>query len=257
MTEPVVFDIKETDRLLTTTRSVRRRLDLTRPVPRAVIEEALEIAVQAPTAENTQAWRWIVVTDPAVRAEIAAVYQRAWAFHRADTKSRSSRRRHSPGARRIEASVDILSDTLALVPALVIPCVLGPAPDPAAIDAAWVARMADRETDEVGATARIGHAQTSMYYGSIYPAIWSFQLALRSRGLGSAITVMHLAFAGQVAAILGIPAGITQICLLPVAYTIGPDFRPAPRFPAAQRTFWDRWGASGSGSGPDPAEEWR
>ncbi len=243
-----VLDVAQADLLLTTTRSVRRRLDLTRPVPRHLIEAALEVAVQAPTAENEQNWHWLVVTDPRPRQALAEVFQRVWRFHRTDMGARSSRRRNTPAARRLEDSVARLAETIAEVPVLVLPCLVGPPPNATALDEAWQARIATTALppDNPIHRSRVGPARLSRYYGSIYPAIWSFQLALRARGLGSTITCLHLPFAEAVGAALGIPQAVSQICLLPVAYTIGTDFSPARRVPARDRTYWQRWGNSGA-----------
>ncbi|ACU97955.1 nitroreductase family protein [Saccharomonospora viridis] len=236
------FDVRETDRLLTTTRSVRRRLDFERPVPREVIEEALEVAVQAPTANNQQNWRWVVITEDSVKKELAELFHVSWRFHQKEVWTASGRRRRSPQAQRNNDSAATLAKDIARVPVLVIPCVLGRPPDIGAIDAEWLrTRPGNAETarDDV----RIGAMRASIFYGSIFPAIWSFQLALRSRGLGSTITCMHLPFERRVGELLGIPAGVTQVCMVPVAYTIGTDFKPAKRHPARSRTSWERWQA--------------
>jgi len=237
------FDVLETDRLLTTTRSVRRRLDLDRPVPRAVIEEALEVAVQAPTANDQQNWRWVVITEQAVKDRLAELFDISWQFHQKEVWTRSGRRRNNPQARKNNASAAALAETIARVPALVIPCVLGRPPDIGAIDAEWLGATGTRNLGTWQEGVRIGAMRASNFYGSIFPAVWSFQLALRSRGLGSTITCMHLPFERQVGELLGIPAGVTQVCLVPVAYTIGTDFRPAKRVPAKERTSWERWQA--------------
>ncbi|AUS77262.1 nitroreductase [Actinoalloteichus sp. AHMU CJ021] len=240
--DPPPFDVAETDRLLTTTRSVRRRLDLDRPVPPEVVEEALQVAVQAPTANNHQNWRWLVLTDPSVKQRLATLIEPAWEFQRDEAWTKAGRRRNDPQARRNNASARTLATTLARIPVLVLPCVLGPPPDIAAVDAEWARRIAHKPADDPGHSVRLGPLRASTYYGSIFPAIWSFQLALRSRGLGSTITCTHLPYERQVAELLGIPAGVSQICLIPVAYTRGTDFRPADRYPARKRTFWEGWG---------------
>ncbi|MGW0591215.1 nitroreductase family protein [Streptosporangium sp. NPDC002607] len=237
------FDVPETDRLLTTTRSVRRRLDLDRPVPREVVEEALEVAVQAPTANNQQHWRWLVVTEPAIKEKLAELMRVSWNFHRNDVWTSAGRRRNSEAARRNNASVVALAEGIARVPVLVIPCVLGRPPDIAAIDAAWERQMAAKPAEDTGHEVRLGAMRASTFYGSIFPAIWSFQLALRSRGLGSTITCMHVPFERQVGELLNIPSGVTQVCMVPVAYTIGTDFRPAKRYRARERTYWEGWQA--------------
>jgi nitroreductase len=236
------FDVAETDRLLTTTRSVRRRLDLDRPVPREIVEQALEVAVQAPTANDQQNWRWLVVTEQSVKDELAAVVRHAWNFHQREVLTRSGRRRNNAQNQRNNASAATLVDILAQVPVLVIPCVLGRPPDIGAIDEEYVRTAAGRRN--LGTwqeDVRLGAMRASNFYGSIFPAVWSFQLALRSRGLGSTITGLHLPFEKHVGALLGIPSGVTQVCMVPVAYTVGTDFRPASRHPAAERTHWERW----------------
>ncbi|MGN9836977.1 nitroreductase family protein [Nonomuraea sp. H19] len=235
------FDLKEVDRLLATTRSVRRRLDVERPVPPEVVREALELAVQAPTAQNLQHWRWLVITDEKVRLGVSEQFRYGWSLDRFQTGARSRRRRQGPESRRVQDSAASLVELIAKVPVLVVPCMMGRAPDIGRIDADWIGR--GYRFGDLRSQARMGAMLASNFYGSIYPAIWSFQLALRSRGLGSTITCMNLMFPGPFAELLGIPEVVTPICVLPVAYTVGTDFRPAPRVPASERTFWNRWGA--------------
>ncbi|MGB9307466.1 MAG: nitroreductase family protein [Mycobacterium sp.] len=208
------MDIATVDELLTTTRSVRKRLDLTRPVSRDVILECIRLAMQAPTASNAQDWRWVVITDADKRAAIADIYGSIGAEYLAQAAANAS----DPQTQRVYRSAADLTKTLAQVPVHVIPCLTGP------ID----------ETNRLVAASA---------WASIIPAGWSFLLALRSRGLGSVWTTMHLAKEREVAELLGIPDGVTQAALFPVAYTIGTDFRPAARPPAEAITFWDSWGA--------------
>ena len=206
------MDIATVDELLTTTRSVRKRLDLTRPVGRDVILECIRLAMQAPTASNAQDWRWMVVTDADKRAAIADIYRSIGAQYLAyavDTES-------DPQTKRVYQSAMSLTDTLAQVPVHVIPCL-------------------DQRIDD----AVLGVAAAA--WASIIPAGWSFLLALRSRGLGSVWTTMHLFKEKEVAELLGIPATVTQAALFPVAYTIGTDFRPAKRPPAETITYWNSW----------------
>ena len=66
------------EELLTTTRSVRRRLDFERPVPRELLLECLRIAVQAPTGSNRQGWQWVFVTDAVKKKRIGELYQESW-----------------------------------------------------------------------------------------------------------------------------------------------------------------------------------
>jgi nitroreductase len=206
-------DISSVDELLTTTRAVRKRLDLTRPVGRDVILECVQLAMQAPTASNEQDWRWLVVTDADKRAAIAEIYHSIGAEYLAQAAATAS----DPQTQRVYQSALGLTETLAKVPVHVIPC-LGTRFDGSNLLAAASA------------------------WASIIPAGWSFLLALRSRGLGSVWTTMHLAKEREVGELLGIPATVTQAALFPVAYTIGNDFRPASRPPAETITFWNTWG---------------
>jgi nitroreductase len=206
-------DITSVDELLTTTRAVRKRLDVTRPVAREVILECVRLAMQAPTASNAQDWRWLVITDADKRAAIAEIYRSIGVEYLAHAAARET----DPQTRRVYRSADALTETLAQVPVHVIPC---------------LQRRFDESDRLVAASA----------WASIIPAAWSFLLALRSRGLGSVWTTMHLAKEQQVAELLGIPATVTQAALFPVAYTLGTDFRPASRPPAETVTFWNSWG---------------
>lgn len=213
---PAPFDLAETDRLLSTTRAVRRRLDLDRPVEREVLLDCIRLSQQAPTASNTQKWRWMVVTDPDKRRAIGEIYGRGKQFieqARADVPSEDAQ------THRVYDSAEWLLDHLHEVPVHVIPCIEGRLPGGA----------------PNGLAAAI--------YGSIYPAMWSFQLALRSRGLGSTLTTVHLFFEAEVAKVVGMPEDVMQVALLPVAYTKGVDFKPAVRPPAEDITSFDDWGS--------------
>jgi nitroreductase len=209
------MDLDSVDELLTTTRAVRRRLDLSRPVEREVIMECLQIAMQAPTSSNAQDWRWLVITDPAKRAAIADIYRSIGERYLPQLAASEA----DPQTQRVLSSAIGLTDTLADVPVHVIPC---------------LQRRFDGNDLVVASSA----------WASIIPAGWSFLLALRSRGLGSVWTTMHLARERDVAELLGIPDTVTQAALFPVAYTIGTDFQPASRPPAETVTYWDGWGES-------------
>jgi nitroreductase len=207
--------------LLSTTRSVRRRLDLTRPVPPDVIEACLRQALQAPSSHNLQNWHWVVVTDPGTRTLIAEAYVRSYEdINPGGAPWPRARRWRAAGRpeRRHAASVAWLSAHMADVPVHVIPCLVGRPP-----------------------SEKAGLDHVAAYWASIYPAVWSFQLALRSRGLGSVLTCFHLRREAEVAAVLGLPDGVTQTCLLPVAYTTETLFRPAKRVPLEQRISWNSW----------------
>jgi nitroreductase len=210
------FDLSMTDELLATTRSVRKRLDLERPVPRQLILDCLELAVQAPTASNSQKWRWLVVDDPKIRASLADLYGKAAkAYWESGAGSASGQ--GDPQTARVYDSAFWLAEHLASVPVFVIPCLEG---RPAANAPA---------------------AMLSAIYGSIFPAMWSFQLALRARGLGSTLTTLHLVHEREAARLLGLPDDILQVALLPVAYTKGTDFKRAVRPPVSSVTHWNAW----------------
>jgi nitroreductase len=210
------FDFEQIDRLLSTTRAVRKQLDLERPVPRSVIEECLQLAIYAPNATNAQSWRWLVVTEPGLRAQIGAVYRDI--LLPISTKLRDERLANGDAdGLRHSGSVLHLAEHLGEVPVLVVPCVQG----------------------KIGPSAN--HAEVTGVFGSIYPAVWSFQLALRSRGLGSVFTNAHLLREQEIAGILGIPDDVTQTCLIPVAYTKKRDFSPPPRRPLTEVVRWNRW----------------
>jgi nitroreductase len=209
------FDLQQTDRLLTTTRAVRKRLDLSRPVPATVVLDCLRIAVQAPSGANAQRWRWVVVSDASKKAAIAPLYQKSFAAYMAPKWELIEP--DDDASRRMADSASYLADHLAEVPVLVIPCVLDRPPAPG------------KGEDSAG------------FWGGILPAVWTFQLALRSRGLGSTWTTLHLNYEREVGEILGIPETVTQVALLPIAYHQGNGFRPAPRRPVEDITYWNSW----------------
>lgn len=207
------FDLDTVDTLLSTTRAVRKRLDLDRDVPDDVILECIRLSQQAPTASNMQNWRWVVVRDAATRRALADLYREAGGDYLASAAAQAP----DGQTGRVMTSALYLADRLQDVPVHVIPCL--------------EARL--------GAESRLGDWSSMM--GAIYPAVWSFQLALRSRGLGSALTTLHLYRDRAAAELLGIPEGVMQIALLPVAYTVGTDFKPADRPPPEQIVHWDHW----------------
>jgi nitroreductase len=222
------FDLETVDRLLSTTRTVRKRLDLNKPVPEDVIQECIRLAIQAPTGSNMQSWRWVVITDQDKRSIVAEAYQKGIGPY-LDAMSRFARVR-TPSGQRVFDSATYLGEIIDRVPVLVIPCALG---RPETTKPFFEAMGMDGNT-ALNVTA-------SGLYGSIWPAVWSFMLALRSRGLGSALTTMHLTYEREVGEALGIPDTVTQVGLLPVAYYTGETFRPAKRRPAEQVTYWNAW----------------
>lgn len=210
------FDLAMTDELLATTRAVRKRLDLDRKVPREVIMECLELAVQAPTGSNSQGWRWVIVEDAKKKQALADLYRKGGEAYLA-TASEQAKQAGNVQTARVYDSAMYLIDVLHKVPLHVIPCLEG------------------RPQAGTPATLLAG------YYGSIFPAVWSFQLAARSRGLGTVLTTLHLLYEKEAAAILGIPEHVQQVALLPVAYTKGTDFKRAARPPVANITHWNTW----------------
>jgi nitroreductase len=223
--DPVITDI---DRVLTTTRAVRHRMDFDRPVPRKVVEHCLRLAQQAPMGSNLEDWRIVCVDDPTLRTKLSELYTEVWhqtvegplaAGEAATTTRLSPSVRADPVAQgrqaRILTAVKYLVDHLERVPVLVVLCSTKPVP-----------------SKPLGGTA-------SGYYGSIFPFAWSFQLALRSRGLGSVMATALAHKASKVQAVLGLPADWRPITLLPVAYTRGLDFRPAARADLSEVAFWN------------------
>lgn len=207
------FDLETVDRLLSTTRAVRRRLDYDRPVPREVILDCIRLSQQAPTGTNAQHWRWLVIDDPAKRKALGEIYARGLPL--LDESARTARDEQTAAVYR---NARTLAERMGEVPVLVVPCLEGRLSDPSSLVLA------------------------TTYYGSIYPAVWSFQLALRSRGLGSVFTTMHLAFEEESRALLGLPEDVVQMALLPVAYTLGTEFRPTTRPAPETITHWNGWG---------------
>jgi nitroreductase len=207
------LDLAVVDELLSTTRSVRRRLDLDRPVDLGIVDTCIELSLQAPTGGNAQGWRWLVVTDEKLRAGLADIYARSAGAYLA---TRAAELKDSdPQNARVYNSAAYLVDVLHRVPVHVIPCVRG------------------RRTDDNFANASL--------YGSILPSVWSFMLAARSRNLGTVFTTLHLKNEAAAAALLGIPEGYLQIGLIPVAHTDPAVFKPVSgRFLEAVR-FVDRW----------------
>jgi nitroreductase len=212
------MDLKTVDELLTTTRSVRKRLDLERPVEPEILEECIELALQAPTGSNAQQWHFLLITDPEKRAKIAQYYKDSW-YKYVGVRTKPTRgQAHDTGQmKRIISSAQYLADNMHKIPVFIIPCVEG--------------RV---ETAPQWMQASI--------YGSVLPAAWSLILALRSRGIGSSYTTLHLRYEKEVSELLGIPDNITQAALLPIAYFTGNTFQPAKRLPTKEVISWNTWG---------------
>ena len=223
------MDLAAIDHILTTTRSVKRRLDFTRPVETEVIERCIEIALQSPTGANYQGWHFMVVRDQQKRAALADIYRRgrealAHAPGSITPRFRQDDPRTAQWQGMVDAS-DYLHEHLHEVPVHIIACVEG-------------------EMEEV--STLYGPTFESFYngslYGSILPAAWSIMLALRSRGVGSAWTTAHIVYEKEASKLLGIPDNVLHAALLPVAYFKGTDFKPAKRLPVREVTHWDNWG---------------
>ncbi|MCE2463084.1 MAG: nitroreductase family protein [Dehalococcoidia bacterium] len=224
------MDLATVDHLLTTTRSVRKRLDLSRPVEPEVIERCIEIAFQAPTGSNLQGWHFMVVTDPEKRAGLAEVYRKGLGTYR-DFQSgrRPQYDENDPRLlqmQRVGESSTFLGVHLQDVPVHIIPCIEG-----------WT-----QESPNQYGRGTYNAFYYATIYGSIIQAGWSLQLALRARGLGSSWTTIHLVHEMEAADILGLPDNVEQAALVPVAYFTGTDFKPAERRPAQELTHWNTWG---------------
>jgi nitroreductase len=206
------------EELLTTTRSVRKRLDLTRPVPLELVMECLEIALQGPNGGMREGWHWIVVTDPQVRAQIGDYYRRSTESY-LDAAAADPDRGAGIGAAamaRVTSSSAYLAQHMGQVPVQVIPCIT--------VRSSWQA----------------GESQAGLW-GSLLPAAWSYMLACRARGLGTAWTTLHLKYETEIARLLGLPDDIRQGALIPTAYYTGTTFHPAARRPLADVLHVDGW----------------
>ena len=207
------------DELLTTTRTVRKRLDLTRDVPMPLVRECIEVALQAPSGSNKQGWHWLVVTDAAKRSAIGAIYGAATTRYLGSGHSAANQFAddldRAAVQQRVGDSAAYLGEHMRDVPVLVLPCI------------------------EAGALDQPG-SQAGLW-GSLLPAAWSYCLAARARGLGTAWTTLHLSREAEVAALLGLPDGVRQGVLLPTAYYTGETFKPAKRQPVDEVLHFDSW----------------
>ena len=208
------------DEVLSTTRAVRKRLDFDKPVEREVIEECLQLALQAPTGSNRQGWQWIFVTDAAKKKALADIYAENFAGYRKFASQVTYEEGDLRGIQRdkVTSSAEYLTENFHRVPVMMVPCIEG-------------------KLDRVP----LVHAAGA--WGSLLPAVWSFMLAARERGLGTAWTTIHLLNDGdkKAAEILGIPDEYSQAGLFPIAYTIGTDFKPAQRMPLDPIVHWESW----------------
>ena len=206
--------------VLTTTRSVRKRIDFDRPVPRQLLTECLEVALQAPTGSNSQGWQFVFVTEAEKKQVIGELYKKSWYAYASSGGQRYAkddpRREQLP---RVASSAQYLADRMHEVPVMVIPCIEG-------------------RVDRPGAS----NMEMAGLYGSILPAAWSFMLAARDRGVVGSWTTLHLRYEREVAELLGIPyERYTQAALLALGFSTGGDFKPAQRLPLDGIVHWEKW----------------
>lgn len=225
--EPSGFDLATVDALLTGTRAVRKRLDLEREVDPDVVQECLRIALQAPTGANLQRWRWVVVTERDKKDALANIYRRAIDPYHDIMEGLAG---DNEQAKKVAESSRYLAENLQRIPVLVIPCHLGTPDDLRKL--LGPLGYPHEITDNLAASG---------FYGSIWPAVWSFMLALRSRGLASTLTTMHLALEREAGELVGIPDSVSQMGIIPVAHFKGRTFGPAKRRAAEEVTYWNGW----------------
>jgi nitroreductase len=214
------MDIACVDEVLTTTRTVRKRLDLSRPVPDEVIAQCIEIATYAPSGSNRQGWHFVVVSDAGLKQQIGALYKKSFDQYYDAQLAQLGSAPDSPDRAQLAKVLDsarYLGDHMGDAPALVLAC-------------------AEGRVENAGAMAQ------AAFYGSILPAAWSLMLALNARSIGSAWTTLHLRYADEAAALLGIPADVTQVMLTPIGYLKDGPSKKAARKPARERTYWNAWG---------------
>lgn len=210
-----VFDVTTIDQLLTTTKQVRRRLDLTRPVSLSTVLECIDVASRAPIGGNVEVNRWLLIDDTATRQALAELYRAKGTVYLAEGRKHVAELGNEPVAKRVVDSSLYLLDHLHEVPLMIVPLRMG-RPGASVFDQAT-------------------------FWGSVVPGVWSLQLALRARGIGSAWTTLHLHEERAAQELLQLPEGVTQIALLPTAYFTGSDFHPARRLPAREIAFHNHW----------------
>ncbi|MEC3978860.1 nitroreductase family protein [Amycolatopsis sp. H20-H5] len=208
------------EELLTTTRTVRKRLDLERPVPLELVKHALDIALQAPSGSNTQRWQWLVITDPGQRAAIGEIYRRACTEYLESSNAAGKLFADDPERakvqQRVGGSIEYLADKMGDVPVLVIPCLETP-------------------------SAELPEGNQAGLWASLLPAAWSYMLAARAVTLGTAWTTLHLKYEKETAEVLNLPPNVHQAALIPTAFYTGDSFKPATRQPLEEVLHLDRW----------------
>ena len=208
---------------LYTTRAMRRvKPD---PIPADVQARILDAAVRAPSGGNMQGWRFLLVDDPGVRAQLGTMYRECldqlWATFYADRLAAAEAAPDDPESRqllRIRASADHLGDHFGEVPLLLF-----------------------------------GFVQHDPSGGSIFPAIWSAQLAARAEGVGSSLTSVLMFRGPDVLSLLGVPAaeGWLMACCVTFGYPTG-RWGVARRRPPHEVAYRNRWGADLGFEVPEP-----
>ena len=208
-------DYSETDRLLMTTKQVRKRLDLTQPVPNEIVLECIDVASRAPIGGNMEVNRWLIIDDPEIKLGLADLYRKHGTDYLMAGRKQVEELGGDPTSKRVVESSIYLLDHLHEVPTMIVPIRQGRSDD-----------------------STFGQAT---FWGSVIPGVWSLQVALRSRGIGSAWTTLHLYEENAAADLLGLPDTVTQVALLPTAYFTGDTFMPSKRRPAREVTYLNRW----------------
>lgn len=214
------------DHALMTTRGVRQRLDFDRDVDDQIILDCIDVAEQAPTGGNNGSRRWMIIRDQDTKDRMAELYLSAGVDWVIETAKRLEGSGHQN--ERLMTGARHLGENIARTPALVMPTILG---------------------------RHDGSGRPGLF-DSVIQSAWSFMVALRARGLGTVWTTMYLNEAPAVAELLDLPEHVTQICLFPVAYTIGTDFKPTSRrYPAREIAYFDRYGRTRTPTGQGVVDE--
>lgn len=218
----MAIDVTSVDEALMTTRAVRRRLDLERPVDQQILLDCIDVAEQAPSGGNQGSRRWIIVRDQDIKDRLAEIYMEAAGTWMIDAYDRIKDTGHAQ--EKVMASAAHLATHLAEVPAIVIPTIIG---------------------------VHDGSGRPGLF-DSVIQSVWSFCVALRARGLGTAWTTAILSREDDLAELLGVPEGMTQIAMLPVAWMKGTDVKLAPRLPAREVTYFDGFSRTWEQGPSDP-----
>jgi nitroreductase len=213
------------DAIFTTGAQRRLRED---QVPEAVIWDLLDAAIRGPSGGNSQPWRWLVVTDPAVKEPIAALYLDSWrellAGRRLQLRRAAARitGRSDPAERQLEEARrdpnfragEHLAANIGRAPVWVFAILTGVSGAPSATDGA-----------------------------NIFGAVQNLMLAARAHGLGSTLTMLHRQREAQVGALLGLPPDARAMALIPIGYPESPTFFRTRRCPVDTVVYWERWGS--------------